>query len=82
MRCGRHGEYSAESLSLDPPPFDRKLYHRRNVIERIFNRFKKYRGLATRYNKHTDTFMAGITLAAIRIAISCNEYTAELSAGA
>ncbi|MCB1366602.1 MAG: transposase, partial [Rhodobacteraceae bacterium] len=41
-----------------------------------FNRIKQYRGLATRYDKHADSFMGGITLAAIRIAIRCNESTA------
>ena len=65
-----------KSYRNHPQPFDPALYRKRNVIERFFNRIKQYRGLATRYDKHADTFMAGITLAAIRIVISCNESTA------
>ncbi|WP_281844152.1 IS5 family transposase, partial [Sinisalibacter aestuarii] len=52
-----------------PHANDRALYRRRNIIERFFNKLKQYRGLATRYDKHAETFMAGVTLAAIRIAI-------------
>lgn len=59
-----------------PHPYDRTLYKRRNVIERFFGRLKQYRGLATRYDKHAESFMAGVILAAIRITIRANESTA------
>lgn len=57
-------------------PFDRTLYRARNAIERFYNKIKQYRGLATRYDKHADTFLAGIILASIRIWIKSNESTA------
>ena len=34
-----------------PPAFDTELYKNRNVIERSFNDYKQWRGLATRYDK-------------------------------
>ena len=57
-------------------PWNRPLYKRRNIIERFFGRLKQYRGLATRYDKHAESFMAGVILAAIRITIKANESTA------
>src|SRR5207247_9392275 len=35
-----------------PVTYDRNAYRGRNVIERAFNGFKHWRGLATRYDKH------------------------------
>lgn len=65
-----------KALRKTPHPYNRPLYKRRNIIERFFGRLKQYRGLATRYDKYAETFMAGIALAAIRIVIKCNESTA------
>ena len=45
--------------------FDRAAYRTRNVVERIINRLKQYRGIATRYDKLACPFNAGITLVAI-----------------
>lgn len=39
-----------------PPAFDKENYKGRNVVERNFNTFKQWRGLATRYdNSHSPT---------------------------
>jgi transposase len=37
-------------------PFDRPAYRRRNVVERLINRCKQFRGLATRYEKLADSY--------------------------
>jgi transposase len=37
-------------------PFDRAVYRLRNRIERLINRLKQYRRLATRYDKLADSF--------------------------
>jgi transposase len=37
-------------------PFDRVVYRRRNVVERLIARRKQWRGLATRYEKLADTY--------------------------
>lgn len=48
-----------------PPGFDPELYRQRNTVERSFNRFKQWRGLATRYDKYAVTYLGGTLLALI-----------------
>jgi transposase len=48
-----------------PVNFDREDYKNRNVIERAFNVFKRWRALATRYDKHALVYRGGLVLAAI-----------------
>jgi hypothetical protein len=43
--------------------FDRDQYKGRNVVERSFNQFKQWRGLATRYDKLALTYRGGVVLA-------------------
>ena len=43
------------------------VYRQRNRVERFFNRIKQFRGLATRYDRRPENFLAGLKLAAIRI---------------
>jgi transposase len=45
-----------------PPAFDAELYALRNTVERSFNRFKQWRGLATRYDKYAVTYLGGVLL--------------------
>lgn len=45
---------------------DRAAYAERNRIERLINRLKQYRRIATRYEKRADTYTAFLTLVAIR----------------
>jgi len=47
--------------------FSSCVYRQRNLVERFFNRIKHFRGLATRYDKHPENFLAALTLASIRI---------------
>jgi transposase len=39
-------------------PFDRTVYRQRNRIERLINRCKQYRSLATRYDKRAASYRA------------------------
>lgn len=48
-----------------PVGFDAGDYKNRNVVERAFNQFKNWRGLATRYDKHALVYRGGVVLAAI-----------------
>ncbi|AMJ68144.1 transposase [Hymenobacter sp. PAMC 26628] len=41
----------------DPAPFDEEQHEDRNKIERFFNRMKRYRRLATRYEKTAGSFL-------------------------
>jgi transposase len=47
------------------PAFDRGTYRRRNVVERCFSKLKQWRGIATRYDKTTESYQAAVTLAAL-----------------
>ena len=49
------------------PPFDKICYKARNEIERMFNRIKQMRRLATRYDKTLSSFRGFICLAAIKL---------------
>ncbi len=46
-------------------PFDRAVYRERNCIERLINRLKQFRRVATRYEKRAANYLAMVTLAAI-----------------
>jgi transposase len=48
-------------------PFDRAIYRERNQIERLINRLKQYRRIATRYEKRAANYVAMLTLVAIRL---------------
>ena len=50
-----------------PPSFDAEDYKGRNVVERSFNAFKQWRGLATRYDKLALTYRGGAVLRAVTI---------------
>lgn len=47
--------------------FSRWVYRQRNLVERFFNRLKQMRGIATRYDRRADNYLAAIKLAALRI---------------
>lgn len=45
-------------------PFDRAIYRTRNQVERLINRLKGFRRLATRYEKRAENYRAMWTIAA------------------
>ncbi len=47
--------------------FDRGIYRERNRIERLINRLKQYRRIATRYEKRAANYLAMLTIVAIRL---------------
>ena len=64
----RHGIGATIPKKADERPqrvFDRALYRERNKVERLINRVKQYRRVATRYEKLAVTSLAMVTLAAI-----------------
>ena len=57
--------------SKSPREIDAALYKMRNVIERFFAKVKRFRRIATRYDKYPDSFLAFILFAAILTTIKC-----------
>ena len=55
------------------PPFNKRLYRQRNLVERFFNKLKHFRAVATRYDKRDDNYLAGVMLASVRIWMRFNE---------
>jgi len=55
------------------PVFSAFLYRYRNAVERFFNKLKHFRGVATRYDKRADNYLAGVKLASLRIWMRFNE---------
>lgn len=45
-----------------PVGFDTQLYKKRNTVERCFQKLKTWRGIATRYDKSSENYQAGLHL--------------------
>jgi transposase len=45
--------------------FNREIYRRRNVVERCFGQLKRFRGLATRYEKLAAHYRSVVTIASL-----------------
>jgi len=48
-------------------PFNRAIYRMRNRVERLINRLKQFRRIATRYEKRAQYYLAMLTIAAIML---------------
>ena len=46
-------------------PFDKAIYRGRNRVERLINRLKHTRRIATGYEKRAENYRAFLTIAAI-----------------
>ena len=47
--------------------FNRQAYRERNKVERLINRMKQFRRVATRYEKRAANYLAMVTLAMIML---------------
>lgn len=54
----------SRSNSLEPRTYDPVIYRERNQVERLFNRLKNCRRVATRYEKTARNYLAMVQLAA------------------
>ena len=57
----------ANPVRKEPVPLDRELYRLRNRVERLVNRLKQFRAVATRYDKTAESYLALVQLAASRL---------------
>ena len=46
-----------------PAAYDKEKYKQRSRVERLFNKLKGYRGVATRYDKLAAMFLGGVLAA-------------------
>jgi transposase len=51
----------------EAPGFDAELYRRRNAVERCVNRLKRWRAVATRYEKRAANYRAVVVIASLMI---------------
>ena len=49
------------------PNFDREAYRERNKVERLINRLKQFRRIATRYEKRAANYLAMVNLGMIML---------------
>ena len=55
------------SMRKSPRVYDTELYKERNLVERMFNKFKHFRRLATRYDKLSVAYLSFVHIAAIHL---------------
>jgi transposase len=48
-------------------PHNRKKYRWRNLIERLFNKLKNWRRIATRYDKTAESYLGFVALASVKL---------------
>ena len=51
----------------NPIPHDREKYRWRNLIERLFNKLKNWRRVATRYDKTAESYLGFVALASVKL---------------
>ena len=57
----------AKSNRRAPMPYDRAKYKWRNQIERLFNKLKNWRRIATRYDKTKESYLGFVAIAAVKL---------------
>ena len=57
----------AKANRRTPAPHDRVKYRWRNLIERLFNKLKNWRRVATRYDKTKESYLSFVALASIKL---------------
>jgi transposase len=56
-----------KSNRRDQRKFSRKLYRTRHLVENFFCKIKRYRRVATRYEKTSTNFLGFVLFAALRV---------------
>ena len=67
--AGKEAVIPPRSNRNDPPTYDKAKYKGRNKVERLFNRLKGYRGVATRYDKLACMFLGGVLATLLAVSL-------------
>lgn len=57
----------AKSNRRNPVPHDPTKYRWRNLVERLFNKLKNWRRVATRYDKTKESYLGFVALASVKL---------------
>lgn len=57
----------AKSNRRHPISYDKAKYKWRNQIERLFNKLKNWRRVATRYDKTKESYLGFVAIAAVKL---------------
>jgi transposase len=63
--AGAKAVIPARARRKEPREYDTELYKERNLIERMFNKLKHFRRVATRYDKLDVAYLGFVLIAAI-----------------
>jgi transposase len=66
-KCKMRPVVPPKSNRKKPWRYDKKLYRRRNIVERNFRNIKQFRRVFTRYDKRDETYNAFVSFAYILI---------------
>lgn len=64
-KAGVEAVIPAKSNRRAPIPHDREKYRWRNLVERLFNKLKNWRRIATRYDKTKESYLGFVALASM-----------------
>jgi transposase len=63
LAAGMPAHIPSKSNAVEPWPHDEAAYKERNRVERLFNKLKQFRAVATRYDKLGAVFLSTVKLA-------------------
>lgn len=66
-KAGVEAVIPTKSNRRSPVPHDRYKYRWRNLVERLFNKLKNWRRIATRYDKTKESYLGFVALASIKL---------------
>jgi transposase len=59
----------SKSNRLNPVTHDSHIYKERNIVERFFQKIKRFRRIATRYDKTARMYLTGVMFVSILLAL-------------
>lgn len=67
--AGKEAVIPPRSNRRAPADYDKEKYKGRNKVERLFNRLKNYRAIATRYDKLAAMFLGGVLATLLAVSL-------------